>query len=131
MQNLITLLTQKTPLTKNAITNILKLLDDGSTIPFIARYRKEMTGDASDDVLRDFYDVYVSLKRVLDRKEEIINLLIQKELLNPELKNLIENAKTITDLEDIYRPYKEKKKYKSFYSYKKWVGTFSQHFTIS
>ncbi len=109
MQNITTLLTEKTTLNKNAITNILKLLDDGSTIPFIARYRKEMTGSASDDELRDFYDVYMSLKRVLERKEEIVNILIERELINSELKSLIDSAKTMTELEDIYRPYKEKK----------------------
>jgi len=59
MQNLITLLTQKTTLHQNQITNILKLLDEGSTIPFIARYRKEMTGGATDDELRDFHEVYM------------------------------------------------------------------------
>ncbi len=109
MQNLITLLTQKTSLPQKAITNILKLLDEGSTIPFIARYRKEMTGGASDDVLRDFYEVYMSAKRLLDRKEEIVNLLTERELITSQLKSAIDNAETMTVLEDIYRPYKEKK----------------------
>jgi len=109
MQNLIHLLTQKTSLNKNQITNILKLLDEGATIPFIARYRKEMTGGASDDELRDFHEVYMSAKRLLDRKEEIVNLLTEREQITVELKSAIENAKTMTELEDIYRPYKEKK----------------------
>jgi len=109
MQNLITLLTHKTPIDQKAITNILKLLDEGSTIPFIARYRKEMTGGASDDVLRDFYEIYMSAKRLLDRKEEIVNLLTERELITSQLKSSIENAQTMTELEDIYRPYKEKK----------------------
>jgi len=109
MQNLINLLTQKTSLNKNQITNILKLLDEGSTIPFIARYRKEMTGGASDDELRDFHEVYMSAKRLLDRKEEIINLLTEREQITSELKKAIEDAKTMTELEDVYRPYKEKK----------------------
>ncbi len=109
MQNLITLLSQKTKLNPKAITNILKLLDEGSTIPFIARYRKELTGGASDDVLRDFYEVYMSAKRLLERKEEIINLLIDREVITTQLKNSIEAAQTMTELEDIYRPYKEKK----------------------
>ena len=109
MQNLITLLTQKTSLNKNQITNILKLLDEGATIPFIARYRKEMTGGASDDELRDFHEVYMSAKRLLDRKEEIINLLTEREQITSELKKALEDAKTMTELEDVYRPYKEKK----------------------
>lgn len=109
MQNLIALLTQKTPLNQNQITNILKLLDEGSTIPFIARYRKEMTGGASDDVLRDFHELYLLTKRLFDRKKEIIKLLTTKELLTSPLQAEIENAQTMTELEDIYRPYKEKK----------------------
>jgi uncharacterized protein len=109
MQNLIALLTQKTSLNQNQITNILKLLDEGSTIPFIARYRKEMTGGASDEVLRDFHELYLLTKRLFDRKEEIIKLLSTKELLTLALKTEIENSQTITELEDIYRPYKEKK----------------------
>ena len=109
MQNLITLLTQKTTLNKNQITNILKLLDEGSTIPFIARYRKEMTGGASDDELRDFHEVYISAKRLLERKEEILNLLSEREQLTAELQKAIENTQTMTELEDVYRPYKEKK----------------------
>ena len=109
MQNLINLLTQKTSLNKNQISNILKLLDEGATIPFIARYRKEMTGGASDDELRDFHEAYMLAKRLLDRKEEIVNLLTEREQITVELKSAIENAKTMTELEDIYRPYKEKK----------------------
>ncbi len=109
MQNLITLLTNKTKLNAKSITNILKLLEEGSTIPFIARYRKEMTGGASDDVLRDFYELYMSAKRLLERKEEIVNLLTQREVITSSLKSSIESAQTMTELEDIYRPYKEKK----------------------
>lgn len=109
MQNLITLLTQKTPLKKNQIENILKLLEEGSTIPFIARYRKEMTGGASDDELREFHEVYLSVKRLLDRKEEILKLLKERDVLTAELQKAIDEVGTMTALEDIYRPYKEKK----------------------
>jgi len=109
MQKLTELLVKKTTLNKQAVDNILKLLDEGATIPFIARYRKEMTGGANDDVLRDFYEVYISAKRLLERKDEIVKLLIQKELLTAQLKSSIENAQTMTELEDLYRPYKEKK----------------------
>jgi len=109
MQKLIQLLTQKTKLNQNQITNILKLLDEGSTIPFIARYRKEMTGGASDDELRDFYEIYLSAQRLLDRKDEVINLLTQRQVITPKLQQDIQNATTITEIEDIYRPYKEKK----------------------
>jgi len=109
MNPLVNLLVKKTKLKPMHIINILKLLDEGATIPFIARYRKEMTGDASDDVLRDFYEIYLSAKRLLERKEEIINLLTQREVITVQLKNDIDNVQTMTELEDIYRPYKEKK----------------------
>ena len=108
-QNLTNILTQKTSLSQKAVTNILKLLDEGATIPFIARYRKEMTGSANDDQLRDFYEVYLSAKRLLERKEEIVHLLTEKGVITSQLEAAIENVQTITALEDIYRPYKEKK----------------------
>ena len=109
MQKLINLLTQKTDLQKNQITNILKLLNEGSTIPFIARYRKEMTGGASDDELREFYEVYLSAKRLLERQEEILKLLEERGVLTSELRRAIEEAVSMSQVEDIYRPYKEKK----------------------
>ncbi|MDD2566979.1 MAG: Tex family protein [Thiovulaceae bacterium] len=109
MNNLITLLTQKTNLSKNVIENILKLLDEGSTIPFIARYRKELTGGADDEVLREFETVYESAKKLLVRKEEVSRLIAERASLTPELAHAIEEAQTLHALEDIYRPFKEKK----------------------
>ena len=109
MQSLITLLSNKTQLHQKAITNILELLNEGATIPFIARYRKEMTGGASDDTLRDFYEVYMRVNRLLERKKEIVTLLQQKELFTEKLKTDIDNVQSMTELEDLYRPYKEKK----------------------
>lgn len=109
MQNLLTLLTQKTKLKKEHITNILKLLDEGSTIPFIARYRKEMTGEADDEVLREFENIYLSSKKLLERKEEVSRLITQRATLSESIKKNIEDADTLRDLEDIYRPFKEKK----------------------
>jgi len=109
MQNLIQVLSKKNSLSTQVISNILKLLDEGATIPFIARYRKEMTGGASDDVLRDFHEVYMSAKRLLARKEEIVRILQEKELLTSALQTQITQADTMTSLEDLYRPFKEKK----------------------
>ncbi|EDZ63557.1 transcriptional accessory factor [Sulfurimonas gotlandica GD1] len=109
MQNLITLLTQKTNLKKEHIQNILKLLDEGSTIPFIARYRKEMTGGADDEVLRDFETIYISSKNLLERKEEISRLIGERATLTDAISKSISDAETMRALEDIYRPYKEKK----------------------
>jgi len=109
VQNLISLLTQKTNLKKEHINNILKLLDEGSTIPFIARYRKEMTGGADDEVLREFETIYLSSKKLLERKEEISRLITERATLTEAIKKSIEDADTLRVLEDIYRPFKEKK----------------------
>ena len=109
MQNLITLLTQKTNLKSEYIQNILKLLDEGSTIPFIARYRKEMTGGADDEVLRDFETIYLSSKKLLERKEEVSRLIAERADLTEIIKKSIHEAETLRVLEDIYRPFKEKK----------------------
>ena len=109
MQNLTALLAKKTTLNQNQIKNILTLLDKGDTIPFIARYRKELTGGADDEQLRLFHDVYLSAKRLLERKEEILHILKEREQLDAKLQSQVEEAETMTALEDIYRPYKEKK----------------------
>ena len=109
INSLINLLTEKTALKREYIENILKLLDEGSTIPFIARYRKEMTGGASDETLREFEAIYASAKKLLERKEEISRLISERATLNDTLKKSIDEARTMRALEDIYRPYKEKK----------------------
>ena len=109
MKTLITLLSKKTNLKPQYIKNILKLLDEGSTIPFIARYRKEMTGAADDEVLREFETIYLSSKKLLDRKEEVSRLIQERATLTEALKTSIEAADTLRTVEDIYRPFKEKK----------------------
>ncbi len=109
MNQLITLLVQKTKLQHIHITNILTLLDEGATIPFIARYRKEMTGGADDEVLREFEGIYLSAKKLLDRKVEIGRLIEERAVLTDAIKKSIALADSLRVLEDIYRPYKEKK----------------------
>ena len=119
MQTLTEVLHKKTALSRQVIGNILKLLDEGATIPFIARYRKEMTGGANDDVLRDFHDVYMSAKRLLERKEEVLKTLKEKELLTAALQTQVSQAETVTALEDLYRPFKEKKNTRASLAIKK------------
>jgi len=109
MTDLLRTLAQKTSLKKEHISNILKLLDEGSTIPFIARYRKEMTGGADDEVLRDFEVIYMSSKKLLERKVEVSRLIAERAVLSEKLKQSIESADTLRVLEEIYRPFKEKK----------------------
>jgi len=113
MQNLISLLHKKTALDIKHIKNILQLLEDGSTIPFIARYRKDMTGGADDETLREFETIYISTKKLLERKEDISRLIIERATLTQNLKQNIQEAQTLQALEDIYRPYKEKKSSRS------------------
>lgn len=107
--NLINLLEEKTSFSKGVIQNILKLLDDGCTIPFIARYRKDLTSNATDEQLRDFEEIYNYSLKLLNRKEEIINILKERNFLDEKIQNHINSATTLQSLEDIYAPFKDKK----------------------
>ncbi len=90
--------------------NTIKLIDDGNTIPFIARYRKEATGGLSDEVLRNLNDRLTYLRNLNKRKEEISKSIEEQGKMTDELKIQIENAITLSEVEDIYRPYKQKKR---------------------
>jgi len=107
--NLIILLEEKTSFQISTIKNILKLLEEGCTIPFIARYRKDLTENALDEQLRDFEDIYNYSLKLLSRKEEIISILKERNFLNEKIKININNANTLQILEDIYSPFKDKK----------------------
>ncbi len=105
----INLLEEKTQLNSKVIKNIITLIDEGCTIPFIARYRKDLTNNAKDEELRIFEETYNYLQKLFTRKEEIINLLVEKNFLNEKVKQQINEAKTLQVLEDIYAPFKDKK----------------------
>ena len=107
--NLIQTLEKKTNLTTKIIENIIKLLDEGCTIPFIARYRKEFTNGATDEQLRDFEEIYEYSKKLLARKEEIKEILKERGFLNEKIEKNIDEAEILQALEDIYSPFKEKK----------------------
>ncbi|MEG1392846.1 MAG: Tex family protein [Christensenellaceae bacterium] len=92
------------------IQSIITLIDDGNTIPFIARYRKEMTGSCDDQVLREVFDRLNYLRNLEKRKEEIINNIEQQQKMTEELLSLIQKSVTMTELEDLYRPYKQKRR---------------------
>lgn len=92
------------------VQNTIKLIDDGNTIPFIARYRKEATGGLSDEVLRNLNDRLTYLRNLNKRKEEISKSIEEQGKMTDELKNQIENAIILSEVEDIYRPYKQKKR---------------------
>lgn len=107
--NLINLLETNTSFSKVIIQNILKLLEEGCTIPFIARYRKDLTSNATDEQLRDFEDIYNYSLKLLSRKEEIISILKERNFLDDKLLHHINEAATLQLLEDIYAPFKDKK----------------------
>ena len=96
-----------------SIENTLKLLEDGNTIPFIARYRKEVTGNLDELQIRSIEEEYSYQVNLQKRKEEIKRLIAEKGLLTEELSKKIDEASKLVELEDIYRPYKEKKKTKA------------------
>lgn len=103
-------LVEELGLKKFQVDNVIKLIDEGNTIPFIARYRKEQTGEMDDVILRSFYTRLTYLRNLQERKEEVIRLIEEQGKMTPELLNDINNAKILTELEDIYRPYKQKKR---------------------
>jgi len=92
------------------VENTVKLIDDGNTIPFIARYRKEMTGSLDDVILRQLYDRLVYLRNLDDKREQVRKLINEQEKLTDEISQSLDNAKTITEIDDIYRPFRPKKR---------------------
>ncbi len=94
----------------NIINNVIELLDGGNTVPFIARYRKEMTGGLSDEVLRNLEERLVYLRNLQERKETVRKLIEEQGNLTEEIENNLKKADTLTEVEDIYRPFKPKKR---------------------
>lgn len=92
------------------INNTIKLIDEGNTIPFIARYRKEMTGAMSDVTLRDLYDRLTYLRNLESRKEDVSRIIEEQGKLTDEITKKIVEAKTLQEVEDIYAPFKQKKR---------------------
>ena len=92
------------------VENTVKLIDEGNTIPFIARYRKEVTGSLDDQILRQLYDRLLYLRNMDETREKILKSIEEQGALTEELQKAIAEAKTLTELDDIYRPYKKKKK---------------------
>ncbi len=107
--DLIKVLQDEFEISKGQVENTVKLIDEGNTIPFIARYRKEMTGGLSDIVLRQFGERLSYIKNIEGRKEEVIRLIDEQGKLDEKLKNKIIGAKTLQKVEDFYRPFKQKK----------------------
>ena len=103
-------ITQEFNLKPTHAQNIVSLIDEGNTIPFIARYRKEMTGSCDDQVLREFFDRLTYLRNLEKRKEEVTNAITEQGKMTDDIRVALEKAVTLTEVEDVYRPYKQKRK---------------------
>ena len=103
-------LAQEFSLRQEQVDNTVALIDDDKTIPFIARYRKELTGSLDDQILRELYDRLMYLRNLEKRKEEIRTAIAEQEKMTPEIENAISAAATLVEVEDIYRPFKPKRR---------------------
>ena len=108
--NIIQTLAAELHLQPDQVEKTVALIDEGNTIPFIARYRKEVTGSLDDSVLRDLNDRLNFLRNLENRKEEVSALITAQEKMTPEIQAAIDNAKTITEVDDIYRPFRPHRK---------------------
>jgi len=108
--NIIETLAKEFNLGEGQVSRTVELIDEGNTIPFIARYRKEVTGSLDDTVLRDLFDRLTYLRNIEKRKAEVKELIAAQEKLTPEIEAAIDAAVTITEVDDIYRPFRPKRK---------------------
>lgn len=113
MNDIFSKIKEELNVSEKQITTVLKLLEEGNTVPFIARYRKEMTGSLDEEQIRLIYKEYDYQNKLLQRKEEVIRLINEKEMLTPEIEKAINDAKILQEVEDIYLPFKEKRKTKA------------------
>lgn len=109
------------------VHNTIKLIDEGNTIPFIARYRKEVTGELDDQVLRKLHERLVYLRTLEQRKEDVKRLIEEQGKLNDELIDSINNAETLQEIEDIYRPYKPKRRTRAAIAKEKGLESLAQY----
>ena len=112
-QEIINEISEQLAIKNKQVEAVLKLLQEGNTIPFIARYRKEVTGALDEEQIRKINEVYEYQESLLKRKEDVIRLIEEKGLLTEELKQSIMACQKLVEVEDLYRPYKEKKKTKA------------------
>ena len=103
-------LAQEFNLRQEQVDNTIELIDDDKTIPFIARYRKELTGSLDDQILRELHDRLMYLRNLEKRKEEIRSAITEQDKMTPEIENAISTATALVEVEDIYRPFKPKRR---------------------
>lgn len=110
MKNIEELLSKELNISLTQVNNVIDLLDEGNTVPFIARYRKEKTGGLSDEVLRNFNERLTYLRNLSDRRNDVLRIIEEQGNLSEEVKSALVKAETLTEIEDIYRPFKPKKR---------------------
>ena len=110
MQTIAELLAQELGASPVHVQNVIDLLDQGNTIPFIARYRKELHGAMDDTALRKLEDRLTYLRNLEQRRQEVKSAIEGQEKLTPELAAAIDSARTLAEVEDLYRPYKQKRR---------------------
>ena len=125
MDKIIETIANELQIKKNQVENTIKLIDEGNTIPFIARYRKEVTGGLSDETLRNLNERLNYLKNLEERKQEITKSIEEQGKMTEEISKSIESAITLAEVEDIYRPYKQKKKTRATVAKAKGLETLS------
>ena len=110
MQSIVEILAQELGQKQQYIENVVNLIDEGNTIPFIARYRKEMHGAMDDTTLRNLETRLTYLRNLQQRRDEVKKSIENQGKLTEELSAAIDNASTMTEVEDLYRPYKQKRR---------------------
>ena len=108
------------------VKKVIKLIDDGNTIPFIARYRKDVTGSLNDETLRKFDERLKYLRNLEERKEKVLKRIEELGKLDDNLKSQILNASSLVELEDLYRPYKSKKQTRATKAREKGLQPFAE-----
>ena len=126
MKTINEILAEELNIKQTQVENTIKLIDEGNTIPFIARYRKEVTGNLSDEILRNFNDRLTYLRNLENRRQEIIRIVDEQGKLTDELVKSIQEAVTLSELEDLYRPYKQKKRTRAIIAKKRGLEPLSQ-----
>lgn len=119
MRNINDVLAKELNISIKQVESVIEMLDEGNTVPFIARYRKERTGGLTDEILRNFFDRLTYLRNLESRKEDVIRLVEEQDNLTDELRLKIQKCDTLTEVEDIYRPFKPKKKTRATVAVKK------------
>lgn len=108
--NIVKILSEEFKISEKYVSNIITLIDEKNTVPFIARYRKELTGSCDDQILREMYDRLMYLRNLEERKAEVFASITEQEKMTDEIALALQNAVTLAAVEDIYRPFKQKKK---------------------